>query len=165
MRLEKRLEEKDTKILYLYDTDTNGYLHVFNFDERGDEPKATSSSFTEKEARARFNFVTIAISNQESMTVREFLKRTNSDDDFYKRPLVVLDSGDKLSIQASRSHYCSPRESGDIDYNSVEVAFYFNYTPNKGEEQGVCTYGWVPVEELEELVESKGGINIKETFK
>ena len=99
------------------------------------------------------------------MKLKEFLKKTNEDKSFFLRPLVVLNNGETISIQASDSHYCTPRQSGlDVLYNEVEVLPDFANTL-KGVEQGGGVLSWVSVDELEELIESKGGINEKETLK
>jgi len=103
--------------------------------------------------------------NNNVMRLREFLNKTNEDKSFFLRPLVVLNNGETISIQASDSHFCKPRQSGlNVSYSEVEV--YPNLANTlRGYDQGGGVLGWVNVDELEELIEFKGGINEKETLK
>ena len=67
-----------------------------------------------------------------------------------------------LSVQASDSHMCSPRETikDNSEYEEVEVyshGVYVNELIHFASET-MFTYGYVPVELMEELVEKHGGI-------
>lgn len=67
-----------------------------------------------------------------------------------------------LSVQASDSHMCSPRETikDNSEYEEVEVyshGIYVNELIHFASET-MFTYGYVPVELMEELVEKHGGI-------
>ena len=75
-------------------------------------------------------------------------------------PPIVCNSGLQMSVQASRHHYCTPRN--DVGpWTHVEIGF-----PNKdlpeiaeysdGEDSSV--YGWVPIGLVEKIVEDNGGI-------
>jgi hypothetical protein len=41
----------------------------------------------------------------------------------HNRERLVLPNGESISIQASHTHYCEPREDGDQPYVSVELGF------------------------------------------
>lgn len=76
----------------------------------------------------------------------------------------------KLSVQASSSHYCSPREDLQDFYEDVEIGFpNFNFSKEfifQYSEDGECpqdtVYGYVPMVELAEelylLLNYKGDI-------
>lgn len=74
----------------------------------------------------------------------------------------------KLSIQASETHYCSPRDNAG-PWLCVEVGF-----PNEVVEELLpyaqdadtptdTVYGWVPIEILDKLIEENGGVIAPET--
>lgn len=105
-------------------------------------------------------------------TVNEYLKRTlktvniKGTDYTYQnnRPHVECADGFKVSIQASRNHYCSPRVDGDIIYDEVELGY-----PNTEEPELLeyaedpdrlksTVYGYVPVELVNKIIEKHGGI-------
>lgn len=80
------------------------------------------------------------------------------------RPQLVCKDGFKISVQASKYHYCSPRVDGDVIYEAVELGY-----PNMedeliadfAEDPGDLTrtvYGYVPVEVVNRLIEKHGGI-------
>ena len=79
-----------------------------------------------------------------------------------------LNDGTQLSIQASSTHYCSPRETTEIAnynwYEEFEIGF-----PTKvidkllpyAEEESTPTdtvYGWVPKALIREIIEECGGV-------
>ena len=75
---------------------------------------------------------------------------------------LELNDGLSLSVQASDSHMCSPRETieDNSEYEEVEVyshGVYVNELIHFASE-AMFTYGYVPVELMEELVEKHGGI-------
>lgn len=75
---------------------------------------------------------------------------------------LELNDGMGLSVQASSIHMCYPRETirDDSKYEAVEVyshGIYVNELVNYASETRF-TYGYVPVEIMEELVEKHGGI-------
>jgi len=68
---------------------------------------------------------------------------------------IVLGDGTRLSVQASRTHYCSPKD--DVGpWTAVEVLIdegkpcksWGNHQP----------YGWVPIRRLESLISRRGGV-------
>lgn len=75
---------------------------------------------------------------------------------------LELKDGLSSSVQASDSHMCSPRETikDESEYEEVEVyshGVYVHELINYASET-MFTYGYVPVEVMEELVEKHGGI-------
>ena len=75
---------------------------------------------------------------------------------------LELNDSLSLSVQASDSHMCSPRETikDKSEYEEVEVyshGVYVNELIHFASET-MFTYGYVPVELMEELVEKHGGI-------
>lgn len=80
------------------------------------------------------------------------------------RPQLVCKDGFKISVQASKYHYCSPRVDGDVIYEAVELGY-----PNMEDELIAdfaedpedltkTVYGYVPVEVVNQLIEKHGGI-------
>ena len=75
-------------------------------------------------------------------------------------PEMICADNFKMSVQASRTHYCSPRnESGP--YKSVEVL------PDEGESlfeelrgDGSGVYGWVPVDVVAKVITKHGGLRV-----
>lgn len=79
-------------------------------------------------------------------------------------PILVCADGFSMSVQASRSHYCSPREDSPIAYNSVEIGFpsseeelIIQYA-EKPESPTESIYGYVPVKIVDEVIIKHGGI-------
>lgn len=78
------------------------------------------------------------------------------------RPIQCAD-GLELSVQASTTHYCSPRDSVG-PWTAVEVGFpterveeLMEYAENPNDPTDTV-YGWVPVAVIEAIVEKHGGI-------
>lgn len=110
------------------------------------------------------------------MNTNEFLKRTRNAvtlpngrtiEDI--RPRMKLSDGFEVSVQASESHYCSPRDNGIDRYDEVELGFpnaeeslIMNYAEEPDRPLDTV-YGYVPVEIVDEMIEKHGGIvNFKE---
>lgn len=79
-------------------------------------------------------------------------------------PMIVCADGFSMSVQASRSHYCSPREDSAIVYTSVEIGFpsheeelILQYA-EKPESPTESIYGYVPVEIIDKIIIKHGGI-------
>ena len=81
-----------------------------------------------------------------------------------RRPRVKCKDGFEISIQASDSHYCTPRVNGDVIYEKVELGF-----PNMEDELIAdyaedpdnlteTVYGYVPIHIVNQLIEKHGGI-------
>ena len=72
-----------------------------------------------------------------------------------------------MSVQASETHHCQPRN--DVGpYLSCEVGFPSEYTPefaeySEGDPEdmtgGVC--GWVPLEVVEAVIARHGGLSVR----
>lgn len=80
------------------------------------------------------------------------------------RPRAIFKDGFSISIQASGSHYCTPRTNDDVDYTEVELGF-----PNYEEELikdfaeddddlTDTVYGYVPVTIVNKMIKKHGGI-------
>lgn len=104
-------------------------------------------------------------------TINEFLKRnlkthTAIDGDKIQdlRPIMRCADGFRVSVQASKYHYCEPRIDGDCKYVSVELGFPIAEDPliiDYAEEPDKPTetvYGYVPIEIVNKLVKKHGGI-------
>lgn len=122
--------------------------------------------------------------SQEKITLEEFLEATNRYNPQYllpvsiyqdERPIVVCNDGFRLSIQASKYHLCTPLKNNRTDYTTFELSMlseeipeleefkiYDNGPLNRFDTQ---TYGFVPREIVEEILEEHGGINKELTLK
>ena len=83
-------------------------------------------------------------------------------------PRIICKDGTSLSVQASETHYCTPRDNGG-DYYKKEVGYikdaenkalvppdtWCNYADGEFPSE---VYGYVPVELIEEFIESHGGV-------
>lgn len=71
------------------------------------------------------------------------------------RTPLLLEDGTILSVQASSSHYCSPKsDNPDKGYGSVEIMIYKDaegYNNNTSE-------GWVTPSRVLELIAEHGGV-------
>lgn len=78
-------------------------------------------------------------------------------------PMICVD-GFTMSVQVSRTHYCSPREDNAQDYYEVEVGY-----PSETEELLLrfaededkptkTVYGYVPVSIVDAVIEKHGGL-------
>lgn len=83
--------------------------------------------------------------------------------DFRSCPPVVCADGLTLSVQASRYHYCAPRDS-EGPWFKVEVGFPSAECPElmewceSPESPTQTVYGYVPIEVVEKLIDAHGGI-------
>lgn len=82
------------------------------------------------------------------------------------KPLEMA-SGLTVSVQASDSHYCKPRETLSTynNYEEFEMGFPSSVLPDEftqyAEDASRLTetvYGWVPKELIEKLVKDNGGL-------
>ncbi len=92
------------------------------------------------------------------MNTNEFLHKVKS---IHTRMPVRLADDKVISIQASRTHYCTPRVTGATSYTSVEICYdgelpaeFIPYL-DPGSDN---VYGYVPVELLDKFIEDHGGI-------
>ena len=71
--------------------------------------------------------------------------------------------GFHMSVQASKGHYCAPREDNAWPYFAFEVGFPSAVEPTlgAGEDEikpNETIYGWVPATVIEEIVNRHGGV-------
>ena len=76
---------------------------------------------------------------------------------------IMCIDGTKISVQASRTHYCSPRDDNGPWYK-VECGYPSVAPPDTWEEYAEewntptnTVYGWVPVELVREFIKEHGG--------
>lgn len=79
------------------------------------------------------------------------------------RPAVVCKDGFTISIQASDSHYCTPRTSTEKEYETVELGYPSepdDIITDYAEDDNLTktVYGYVPVTVVDKLLEKHGGI-------
>ena len=98
------------------------------------------------------------------MNINEYLELTRDEykDDEYSflkvRPWIVCNDGFNVSIQASSSHYCSPRDDYG-PYYTVEAGYASEEVPEWDDYyDGDIIYGNVPVELIEVVLYQHGGI-------
>lgn len=79
---------------------------------------------------------------------------------------TIFNNGASLSIQASENHYCEPRKSDGVVWDSYEVAFGdggVNLDPLKeiieaAEEYGDTVLGFVPTDLILQVIALNGGV-------
>lgn len=83
-------------------------------------------------------------------------------------PEIVCKDGFRMSVQASRFHYCSPRND-EGPYTAFEVGFpsekceeLMPYAESADNPTGTV-YGWVPAEVVDEVIRNHGGIVVNLT--
>lgn len=99
--------------------------------------------------------------------INEYLKENSvcSHGDFYQAPRIECADGESVSIQASGSHYCTPREANAYPYTDIEAGFptveppasWMEYCENTSDPTGTV-YGYMPVAIAEEFIIAHGGI-------
>jgi hypothetical protein len=82
----------------------------------------------------------------------------------HPHPPVTCQDGLKMSIQASRTHYCEPRIDQARHYSHVEIGFpsrrveaLMPFAENKEDPTGTV-YGWVPTSIVASIIKGAGGI-------
>ena len=79
-------------------------------------------------------------------------------------PRIVCADGFQMSVQASQTHYCNPRENACDTYGSVEVGYPSEAQPELleyAEDADAPTktvYGFVPVGIVNAIVNKHGGL-------
>ena len=78
-------------------------------------------------------------------------------------PAIKCKDGYIVSIQASEFHYCFPRENGLNEYEALEVGYPSENTPEfypyaDGPEETAEVFGYVPIEVIQQVLDSHGGI-------
>jgi hypothetical protein len=101
------------------------------------------------------------------MNINEYLAANNGryprSNHTRNRKAIVCADGLILSVQASDTHYCSPREN-DGPYSHVEVGYPSEVVPElleyaeTPETPTSTVYGYVPAELVDAVIEAHGGI-------
>lgn len=122
-----------------------------------------SSRMTEEDKRT--------IEQYTGYSFEEFIQETKQ---LFKRPIMVMGDGTKMTVQASAFHYCEPRRSGLDSYKSYEVAYpsriidklrdYAEMPVESEEELLESVYSNVPAELLSQIVMEHGGVNKEATL-
>lgn len=102
------------------------------------------------------------------MNTKQFLKATVKETGYQYleiRPHIKCHDGFRMSVQASKFHYCEPRlDLASGEYDAVEIGFptmaedlliEYAECPSKPTE---TVYGRVPVETVDAVIEKHGGI-------
>lgn len=83
---------------------------------------------------------------------------------FINRDWVKCKDGFEVSVQASRSHYCIPRDGNGV-YTHVEMGFPSDYMGDEFQQYAEepdrptdTVYSCVPIEMIDRLIESHGGL-------
>ncbi|MBR3762212.1 MAG: hypothetical protein IKK59_05660 [Lachnospiraceae bacterium] len=78
------------------------------------------------------------------------------------RPKVMCADGFKISVQASRMHYCTPRATlaEGADYKALELGFASHKDELIEDYCEGLIYPYVPVEFVDKLIEKHGGIMV-----
>ena len=77
-------------------------------------------------------------------------------------PPIVCESGLEMSVQASKYHYCTPRDNTG-PWTHVEIGYPTMVVPEfepYGFEDGTV-FEWVPIEIVERVIEKNGGFSGK----
>lgn len=108
------------------------------------------------------------------MTIQEFLEATNVHREIViHRPRIHCNDGFQISVQASAYHYCSPKANlkDATIYDSVECGFpskpcpiILKYAETPSDPTGT-SYGYVPIELVQQIIHLHGGIDIEATFR
>jgi len=95
---------------------------------------------------------------------KEFRNFKYAKGDFRVLKEVVCMDGFSISVQASSRHYCQPRETGANEYQLVECGypsqapeFILQYAEDS-EQPTETVYGYVPVDLVNKLIDSHGGV-------
>ena len=94
------------------------------------------------------------------MNTNDWLKRTTLNEFSFVRPVAVMKNGFEISIQASRCHYCSPREDNVQYYTHVEIGYPSHKCKTLAQyrDGGCDVYGYVPVDVVDRIIKRNGGI-------
>ena len=77
---------------------------------------------------------------------------------------VICADGFRMSVQASETHYCSPRETGAERYTSVEIGYQSDgepllmYLAEEPERPCMTVYPYVPAQLVALVIAKHGGM-------
>lgn len=99
------------------------------------------------------------------MTVKEYLEKTfNPNDEYERRKRIICNDGFSVSVQGGNQfNYCEPRRHCNM-YFEVELGFPSETIPeldkyaDDPDNHKETVFGYVPIEEVEELIAKHGGI-------
>jgi|688.fasta_scaffold180697_3 hypothetical protein len=80
------------------------------------------------------------------------------------KPELICKDGFSMSVQASETHYCDPRQNEgpwcevEVGYPSAEEPLLFQYAETQGE-WTKTVYPYTPIHVLAQVVERHGGID------
>lgn len=92
--------------------------------------------------------------------------RRDTHPDFCMRPVLECADGFSVSVQASVTHYCSPRETlrdvlgythFEVGFPSQEVPAWMEYAEDPSNPTGTV-YGWVPHDIIDKALTAHGGV-------
>ncbi len=99
-------------------------------------------------------------------TIKDYFTKTyNPNDSYPMRNIVICKDGFTMSVQGSRTHYCSPRENTDyyfayeIGFPSQEESTILEYAEDSSQPTNTV-YGWVPFEKIDAIIENHGGFDL-----
>lgn len=81
------------------------------------------------------------------------------------RPCIIMEDGERMSVQASRTHYCDPRIDSAAYYSSFEIGFptfideRLRAYAEKWDDPTDTIYAYVPREIIVEIIDDHGGIS------
>ena len=100
------------------------------------------------------------------MTLSEFIKSTQNNEDHHTRPRIVCKNGFSMSVQGGSFNYSEPRRNSpyftkmEIGFPSKKESLLFEYAECP-EEPTDCIYPYVPCTVIEEVINKHGGIKNK----
>lgn len=107
------------------------------------------------------------MNSKKIISLSEFLSKNK---DNLCNPTIICIDGFSISIQAGVNYYCSPRANTSI-YTSVEAGFpnqgvpsLYKYKDNKNNLDTASVFVFVPVEVIQTLLDTHGGIDYDLTF-
>ncbi len=101
--------------------------------------------------------------------IAKYLKQHTAYEKGFRGPMqkqfdhIECVDGFTMSVQASRTHYCRPREDGawwdqvEVGYPSAEEPLLMPYAESP-ETPTMTVYGYVPVEVIDAVIEKHGGM-------
>lgn len=89
--------------------------------------------------------------------------------DGFNAARIVCNDGFSMSVQASRYHYCSPREDNAFPYSTFEIGFPSKRIPEANEyaeepkRHTKTVFGRVPLKVVLQIIKKHGGLRVDET--
>ena len=83
-------------------------------------------------------------------------------------PELILGDGTRVSVQASKYHYCNPRKSisdttqytaFELGYGPVEIPELLEYAEDPNNLTGTV-YPYVPYELVQSIINTRGGVDV-----